>query len=217
MIHEIRELCDEHEMLMIVDETISGFRFGLGGAQRYLDFTPDLAILGPSIVGGMPFGVLMGREGAMERALDHALLPTAAMRVHPLSLISAQWCLDELSNMGTQSANQLMMMGRHLMTGLRSLAQRLELPLYPQGPGPMFHTLLTKTGVVAGHVHDYRDFVLRNDNIRWAHLRQCLLRNGLLVTESGQWFLSFAHTRKDLDGALDCAERAFMDHMASWE
>lgn len=36
-------------MLMIADETITGFRFGPDGAQKYLGFVPNLTILGKAI------------------------------------------------------------------------------------------------------------------------------------------------------------------------
>ena len=60
MIDTIRELCDENGIVMIADETITGFRFAPGGAQEYLGFTPDLTILGKAIGGGVPFAALVG-------------------------------------------------------------------------------------------------------------------------------------------------------------
>src|SRR4051812_39664842 len=56
----IRELCDRDGMLMIADETITGFRFGAAGAQGYYGFKPDLTVLGKAIGGGTPFAALAG-------------------------------------------------------------------------------------------------------------------------------------------------------------
>src|SRR5205814_1751014 len=58
----IRELCDREGALMIADETITGFRFGGGGAQGFYGETPDLTIFGKAIGGGVPFAALGGRE-----------------------------------------------------------------------------------------------------------------------------------------------------------
>jgi hypothetical protein len=62
MIDTIRELCDENGIVMIADETITGFRFGAGCAQTFLGFTPDLTILGKAVGGGVPFAALVGKE-----------------------------------------------------------------------------------------------------------------------------------------------------------
>jgi glutamate-1-semialdehyde 2,1-aminomutase len=59
MIETIRELCDENGIVMIADETITGFRFGAGCAQKHYGFTPDLTILGKAVGGGVPFAALV--------------------------------------------------------------------------------------------------------------------------------------------------------------
>ena len=52
-------------MLMISDETITGFRFGAACAQGYYGYKPDLTILGKAIGGGTPFAALAGTKAAM--------------------------------------------------------------------------------------------------------------------------------------------------------
>ena len=74
MIETIRELCDREGMLMIADETITGFRFGSGGAQKHLGFTPDLTVLGKAIGGGVPFAALAGKKTAMSKIIEGAVV-----------------------------------------------------------------------------------------------------------------------------------------------
>jgi glutamate-1-semialdehyde 2,1-aminomutase len=62
MFSTIRELCDANGIVMIADETITGFRFGAGCAQNAFGFTPDLTILGKAVGGGVPFAALVGKE-----------------------------------------------------------------------------------------------------------------------------------------------------------
>ncbi len=52
----LRELCDEFNAVLIIDEVMTGFRVALGGAQDYYDVQPDLTCLGKIIGGGMPVG-----------------------------------------------------------------------------------------------------------------------------------------------------------------
>ena len=50
----LREACDEHGVVLIFDEVMTGFRVALGGAQAYYGVTPDLSTFGKIIGGGMP-------------------------------------------------------------------------------------------------------------------------------------------------------------------
>ena len=108
-------------------------------------------------------------------------------------------------------------LGSRLMSGLRTLADRHAIPLRPQGPGLVFHTVMLKAGAAEGPAIDYRDFVLRNDGPRWAHLRRCLLEEGVRAIERGLWFICLEHTEADIDETLVRAERAFARHAADWK
>lgn len=62
----IRKLCDDHGVLLIFDEVISGFRVGFEGASGYYAIQPDLITFGKIIGGGMPVGAYGGRAEIME-------------------------------------------------------------------------------------------------------------------------------------------------------
>lgn len=102
------------------------------------------------------------------------------------------------------------------MSGLRALADKHDIPLRPQGPGLVFHTLMLKAGAAEGAVQSYRDYVRRQDAPRWAHLRQCLLEEGVRAIERGLWFISLAHREQDIQEALRSAATAFSRHAAEW-
>jgi glutamate-1-semialdehyde 2,1-aminomutase/spore coat polysaccharide biosynthesis protein SpsF len=63
----IRSLCDAKEVLLIFDEVITGFRWDLGGYQKYAKVTPDLACFGKAMANGMPISALCGKEAYMQR------------------------------------------------------------------------------------------------------------------------------------------------------
>jgi glutamate-1-semialdehyde 2,1-aminomutase len=50
----LRSLCDQHGVVLIFDEVMTGFRVALGGAQAHYGVTPDLSTFGKIIGGGMP-------------------------------------------------------------------------------------------------------------------------------------------------------------------
>lgn len=62
----LREITLKNGTVLIFDEVITGFRMGLGGAQKYYGVIPDLTTLGKIIGGGMPMGVYGGRKEIMK-------------------------------------------------------------------------------------------------------------------------------------------------------
>jgi glutamate-1-semialdehyde 2,1-aminomutase len=68
----MRRLCDEHGVLLILDEMITGFRWALGGAQEMYDLEPDLSTFGKAMGNGSAVSALVGRREYMRLGgLDH--------------------------------------------------------------------------------------------------------------------------------------------------
>lgn len=217
MIETIRELCDRDGMLMIADETITGFRFGAGGAQQYLDFLPDLTILGKAIGGGVPFAALAGKAAVFQKIISGEVVHAGTLNANPLCLAAAKWSLDEVLAQGPNHPRPMVALGQRLVAGLKHLADDNKIPLQPQGPGLVFHAGMLKPGAEEGPITSYRDYAKRHDAPRWAHLRRCLLEAGVRAIERGLWFMSLAHTEADIDEALKRAKPAFARHAAEWQ
>ncbi|MGB7327074.1 MAG: aspartate aminotransferase family protein [Rubripirellula sp.] len=65
----LRELCDEHGILLILDEVQSGFcRTGRWAAYEHYDVLPDISTWAKSMGGGLPIGAVMGRSEIMDAA-----------------------------------------------------------------------------------------------------------------------------------------------------
>jgi glutamate-1-semialdehyde 2,1-aminomutase len=65
-LQEVRKITRVHDVLLIFDEVISGYRVGIGGAQALYNVEPDLTTLGKIIGGGLPIGAFGGRRDIME-------------------------------------------------------------------------------------------------------------------------------------------------------
>jgi len=216
MLAAVRELCDEHGMLMIADETITGFRFGAGGAQAYYDVKPDLTVFGKAIGGGTPFAALVGTRAAMAKIISGESMHAGTLNANPLCLAASRWCLDEVLAHGADHPATLNQLGQKLMAGLRELADRYDVPLRPQGPGLAFHSLMVKPDAAERGVKNYRDYIELMDLPRWTHLRRCLLEEGVRAIERGLWSISLAHTEADIDEAVAKAAPAFARHANAW-
>ena len=65
-LREVREITKAHDVLLIFDEVITGYRVCMGGAQAYFGVHPDLMTLGKIVGGGLPIGMFAGRREIME-------------------------------------------------------------------------------------------------------------------------------------------------------
>jgi glutamate-1-semialdehyde aminotransferase len=68
-LQKLRQLTRDRQIVMVMDEVISGFRAAPGGAQEYFDVWGDMATYGKILGGGLPIGALAGKAEYMD-ALD---------------------------------------------------------------------------------------------------------------------------------------------------
>jgi glutamate-1-semialdehyde 2,1-aminomutase len=69
----LRRLCDEHGVLLVLDEMITGFRWSIGGAQQIYAIEPDLCAFGKALGNGFAVSALAGKREYMKRGgMDHA-------------------------------------------------------------------------------------------------------------------------------------------------
>ena len=86
-LHEIREITRAHDVVLIFDEVISGYRLGIGGAQALYGVQPDVTTLGKIIGGGLPIGAFGGRRDIMELvAPEGPVYQAGTFSGNPLSL-----------------------------------------------------------------------------------------------------------------------------------
>jgi glutamate-1-semialdehyde 2,1-aminomutase len=66
-LQEVRKVCTERGIVLILDEVFVGFRLAPGGAQEYFGVKADLVTYGKTLGGGLPVGALCGRQDLMQR------------------------------------------------------------------------------------------------------------------------------------------------------
>lgn len=67
----VKKLCEKHEVLLIFDEIVTGFRLHIGGYQSLCGVTPDLSCFGKAMANGMPLAALVGRKDIMRLFETH--------------------------------------------------------------------------------------------------------------------------------------------------
>jgi glutamate-1-semialdehyde 2,1-aminomutase len=98
-LQDIREITKAHDVLLIFDEVITGYRVGIGGAQGMYGVKPDLTTLGKIIGGGLPIGAFGGRREIMELVAPQGpVYQAGTFSGNPLSLTAGiatlQWLHD---------------------------------------------------------------------------------------------------------------------------
>jgi glutamate-1-semialdehyde 2,1-aminomutase len=191
---------------MIMDEVVTGFRYGLGGAQDYFGVVPDLATYGKIIGGGLPVGAVAGRADIMDQA-DPAKRGTSdfvyqngTLQGHPLGCAAALATLSVLRQPGFYE--RLFAIADDLRRELQGVLDRHEMGIRVLGEGPMWH-------LISGHKvpRNWAD-MLATDLPRQAAFDTELLRQGIFVMPNTRRFVSICHTGDDLALTLEAADRA---------
>ncbi len=98
-LQDIREITRAHDVLLVFDEVITGYRLGIGGAQGLYKIRPDITTLGKIIGGGLPIGAFGGRREIMEMVAPQGpVYQAGTFSGNPLSLTAGiatlQWLHD---------------------------------------------------------------------------------------------------------------------------
>jgi adenosylmethionine-8-amino-7-oxononanoate aminotransferase len=90
-LHQVRELCDAHEVLLICDEVATGFgRTGRMFACEHEHVTPDLLCVGKGITGGyLPLAATLTTERIYEALLDDTFFHGHTYTGNPLACAAA--------------------------------------------------------------------------------------------------------------------------------
>ena len=201
----LRGLCDEHGIVLIFDEVISGFRASRGGAQAVYGVLPDLTCLGKIIGGGLPVGAYGGRADLMERVAPAGpVYQAGTLSGNPLAMTAGIWALSKLS---APLYRRLDKLGRRLAEGLREAAREAGAALEVNAAGSVLTPFFR-----AGPVTDYASATAA-DAERYAAFFRGMLRRGVYPPPSQfeGWFLSDAHTERDVDRTVRAARGALAD------
>jgi glutamate-1-semialdehyde 2,1-aminomutase len=186
----LRELTARHGTLLILDEVITGFRVGRGGAQQRYDVVPDLTVLGKIIGGGLPVGAYGGRAEVMALvAPDGPVYQAGTLSGNPLAMAAG---LATLRALTPSVYDELEDYGARLETGLVAAAQAASASVRIARVASLLTVFFQEPAMFASFFH-------------------AMLDAGVMLPPSQQeaWFMSAAHGDAELAATLDAARRAF--------
>jgi len=201
----LREITRAAGAVLIFDEVISGFRAAAGGAQAVAGVRPDLTCLGKIIGGGLPVGAYGGRADLMELVSPAGpVYQAGTLSGNPLAMTAGLWCLKNLSPKLYKTLGAL---GARLAAGLAGAAREAGVALQVNASGSVLTPFFTDRPV--------RDFASATsaDTERYARFFRGMLDRGIYPPPSQfeAWFLSAAHTPRDVDATIAAARGAMKD------
>jgi len=205
----LRALCTKHNTVLIFDEVITGFRVAPGGAQEYYGVTPDLATFAKALGAGLPVAALAGRTDLMEH-FTTGTVHAGTYNAGALVMAGTRAALEHMyANDGTvlQGIHDA---GRRLSEELEVRAEQYGLSLELRGVSSVFSTSFVPA--TADPVADLRS-ARQADGALLQEFCRALQERGVQVTSFGIWFLSSAHSDRDIDETLFAADKA-MDEVA---
>ena len=201
----VRELTREHDVLLIFDEVITGFRLSLGGAQKYYGIAPDLTTLGKIIGGGFPIGIFGGRKDLIEQvAPSGPVYQAGTFNGSPVSLAAGMATLDVLET--EKILERLSATGDMMRKALKDIIEDLKLGYSVVGIASMFKVFF------GAEPHNYTE-ALKCDKLSYLTFFHKMLESGVFLTPS-QFetdFISAAHSSEVIETTLE----AFKLHLKS--
>ena len=212
---EVRRLTREHDILLILDEVITGFRVDLRGIQGLYGIEPDLAVYGKALANGYPCAAVTGRKevmgfigGSPERG-DFM----GTFSGNPIATAAAKANLELLGEIGKSGYDDLQARGQRLVEGFEEIAtdegHETYIPDFAGFSHVYFHDGTTDPETWT----DWRDIDRHDDADRWGQFARGLLDRGVYVAPRpfGRFNLSHAHTDEHVEFVLEAAKGAFGD------
>jgi len=193
---DIRRLCDEYDVLLIIDEVKTGFRVAKGGAQELFGIKADLCTFAKAMANGYPISVVAGREDVM-RGFGDGVVHGGTFTGHSVSLAAADKTLEILDE--TDALANIAGYGEKLRLGLGKILSQRGIEHSFAGHPSMSGLFFDKNTP-----QDYRSW-LESDYEFYNALAPELHELGVLVEPDSRepWFICEAHDVKCLADTLD--------------
>ncbi len=200
----LRALCDEHGIVLIFDEVMTGFRVARGGVQERFGVVPDMTTLGKIIGGGLPVGAYGGRKDIMDFVSPSGpVYQAGTLSGNPLAMRAGYAVLKKIADT-TDLYDTLEAYGQALEEGIKGNLNDLGLNYYTTRVGSMGSLFFNEDRVV--------DFASAQacDLERYGKYFHAMLDEGVYLAPSQfeAYFFSTMHGAEELEQTIKANRRA---------
>ena len=192
---KLRLLCDEHDILLIFDEVMTGFRLAKGGAQELYNIKADIVCFGKVIGGGLPVGAFAAKNEIMNYLAPLGpVYQAGTLSGNPLAMAAGLAMLTALNNDG-EVFKRLAEKTEYLHNGIANVLNENNITHTINRVGSMISVHFDEEEVV-----DFKTAALGN-NETFKTFFHGMLNNGVYIAPSAfeTWFITDALSYEDLD------------------
>jgi glutamate-1-semialdehyde aminotransferase/spore coat polysaccharide biosynthesis protein SpsF (cytidylyltransferase family) len=191
-LHGVKDLCEKYNSLLIFDEIITGFRFSLGGAQKYFGVTPHLSCFGKAMGNGMPISAIVGRKDIMDEM--ESIFFSGTFGGETLSLATAIATIKKIEQENV--INHLWTFGETVNNEVTALIEVYELQNY-----------IKLCGYSPWKLIQFLDYDKFNAFEIKTYFMQEMIKLGILV--AGSHNITYAHQNMELAQIVKAYESVF--------
>lgn len=197
----LRTLCDEHDILLVFDEVMTGFRLAKGGTQELFGVNADIVCFGKVIGGGLPVGAFAARNEIMDYlAPVGPVYQAGTLSGNPLAMAAGFAMLKALNN-NPSIFKRLEEKTKYLHEGLAKVLGNYKVDHTINRVGSMISVHFDKNPV-----YDFKT-AAKGNNDRFKAFFHGVLNKGVYIAPSAfeSWFITDALSYEDLDFTINAA------------
>ncbi len=194
----LREETEKQGIVLIIDEVITGFRLGLGGAQAFYGISPDITCFGKIIGGGFPCAAFGGRREIMDHLAPLGeVYHGGTLSGNPVAMCAGLKTLEEIEQPGFYET--LLAKTHSLTEPIQEIIQKRDLNVCLNQVASAFTLFFGCRKATC------REGLTTLDEALYKHLFTYLFERGIYFPPSPYeaCFLSSAHTQAHLDYTRD--------------
>ena len=219
---QLREITTKYGVVLMFDETITGFRISKGGAQVRYNVEPDISTFGKIVAGGMPGAAVGGKAEIMEMMSfkgtpdwdDHLRIGQGGtFNANPPTAVAGTVGLNMIAERPINERADAM--AARLKAGLNEAFQRTEVPGFAYGIASLVNPFL---GMEPRGDEDLEAPNLTYEQVREhmtgkrrGYLTKAMLNHGAHVMGGQVFMVSAAHTEDHIDRTIDAFEASLRD------
>lgn len=205
-LEKIRELCDKYNIVMSMDEVITGFRVSIGGAQKVLGITPDICTMGKALSNGIPMSCVGGKKHIMDCIRGNKVLVPGTYPGYGLGMAAALATMDILTRDDCAAYQKVYAVQEKIMDGLVDISKKYDIPLTITEANGVFSTIF---GVPGGRRKLYTNEDLDGfDTNIVNNFQRYMQENGVFLMFGGRWYVNISHTMEDAEKTIAAADKS---------
>ena len=211
-LQDLREVTAKHDVVMIMDEVICGFRLSRGGAQGRFGVKPDLTTMAKIVAGGFPAGAVAGRADIMDQLgyedADVRIAHPGTFNGNPVSATAGITALGLIANEPINDRADAN--AERLRAGLRDALTKMEVTGHVHGVASIVHVALGVDGECTGEVCSipHEKIADATASPRPDMLRLAMFNEGVDVMGGIGFMVSAVHEDEQIDQTAEAFERA---------